>query len=1474
MSGSGRPVPRPPRPVQRWFQERQSDFPWEQEGLDHVKALMPNVEPYRSWALFSFVAPSGRVHECDLLVTAPGGLYLVELKAHPGRVVNNGATWTFNGPDRRRTIRNPLPLTDWKSKELKSRLTWAARELGFFSVRVPRVEPAVFLTAPNLESELDEVQRTRVYGRDDRETGLGRIWHDLLGRPPENEQRRVAADFSRRLPQMLERIGITHSTAHLRFGDEWRMQPSVLEAGPRWEDRLAERHDMVHEEGRVRIYLVNRQATDEARRTVDRAARREYQVLQGINHPGIAQAVQIREHQGGSAILFRHDHRDLRLDSYLDVHGESLTPETRLGLVRQLAEAVRYAHNRSLYHRALAARSVYVSAKDDGSQPVLRIIDWQTAARDFDTTTPMTIGQTSLDAELVDDAALLYLAPEFDQPFPDPVDMDVFGVGAIAYLILTGRPPAPDRATLIDTLRDAGGLHPYAVVDGLGDRLDRLVFEATQGVPANRLESADRFLAELDAAEQDAAVPDDVLAGGWEGTDPLTAMPGQIVDGDPDGLWRVERVLGSGATSRALLVRRDADDDEAARDGQGPGPERVLKVALDEAKADRLVAEARALEKVGGGSIVRLLGKPRRLARRTVLDLEFAGDRTLAAVLHDDGKLTYHQLERFGRDLFHALDQLVAKDVRHRDLKPENFGVLRRADRTWELKLLDFSLTDVSDRDPTAGTRGYLDPFLGTPSRPDFDDHAERYAAAVTLHEMASGERPRWGDGGSDPRTGDDPCPYLSAELFEPALRDGLTAFFQRALHRDVSERFDTFAQMEAAWHDIFRRADATAPATTQATLTGGDTEPGLGPEELKAARDIAAEAATLETPLIAAGLSPRAVAVAAGFSATTVGQLLDVPPYQISKARGAGAVAKKELNRRHKQWTGALRPHRRAGREPGDEQVAGPSLAQPGDPRAGSRVDDLAVLVLPADERRGSRKKETLRLLLGLPDADGTVPDDTWPTQSAVAKAVGMTQATVSRHHKEAIERWAAADWLVPVRDEVVALVRGQGGVTTAAELADLLRVRHGASDAPPEVTAARSLAVVRAAVEAEAFTGSDDDNGREPRLDRSRRGRHVLVALESLPGTDDPTPAELADYAAELGDRADELAKQDPLPGGAEVIRTLRGIEPPDGMTPLSDTRLVRLASSVADDASAAPTLQLYRRGLDLAKALRLSQAGAGVRFPQGVTLGDLLTKVRARFPDLDAYSPPPTYVDVEDALAEAGFPLHYDQAAERFFPPAPVRPRTPSSSTTATRLGAGLGAPGEGPEDIADAKLATAARQGGFLALTVHLKRLNGVADALAAAYPVVPVNFADVFLAEFRALATEHGADWGQVLRADERFTRTGEMPGGLRSFVVRVLERTGERLHDRAATPRTVLLLHNAGLLARYYDIGGHDLLNGLQNAARRAPDVPHGLWLLCPSEAPRTTPNIDGRTVEAIGTAEWTVLDKAFLARLRGGQAA
>ncbi|MFJ1709527.1 BREX system serine/threonine kinase PglW [Kitasatospora sp. NPDC088346] len=1474
-SGGASAKPTPPK-VQRWHQTRTSPFPWEQDALDHIKRLMPQAEPYRAWATFSFSASSGRVNECDLFIAVPRGLYLVELKGHPGRLVNNGSTWTFWGDDKVRTIPNPLHLTDLKAKELRGQLEWAARKLyPGQGLRIPRVEPAVFLSDPRLVSGLDEVQRIRVYGRDGETAGLPGIWEDLLGTPPQREEHRITAEFARRLEELMRKIGVRASTAHLDFGD-WRLSPRPLDAGNTWEDRLAKREGLVHEEGRVRVYLVELQADDAARRSTGRAALREYQVLQGITHPGIAQAVDFREHQGGPAILFRHRADDLRLDNYLAAHGAKLSDDVRRGMVRQLADALRYAHRRSLYHRALAARSVYVAARPDGGQPTLRIIDWQSAARDFEATSLRSLGNSALGEEHIPDAAEVYLAPGFDEEYADPVELDVFGLGAVAYLILTGTAPAARRSELMSRLGTDGGLHPYAVSDSIAASLDELVYQATRADVADRLESVDAFLKQLDEAEQD--INSQTAAAE---ADPLTATPGQALDAD----WTVIRVLGTGATARALLVQREAEDGDRAF-----AQPHVLKVALGAEKDARLHAEANALKQVGGGRIVRLLGGPRALGGRTVLDLEYAGDQSLAQRLRGQGRLTYDDLESFGEDLFKALEELAAKGVRHRDIKPDNLAVGLGADEREHLMLFDFSLADVPDLDVKAGTKGYLDPFLDHGHRWEYDDYAEHYAAAVTLHEMASGERPVWGDGLGDPRTTTDETPSLAEDLFEQGLREGLTAFFARALHRDTARRFDSLKQMAAAWRDLFTRADNVPPATTPATASVGEV---TDTDTLQQKRDAAALAAELKTELVAAGLSPRAVSVAADFGASTVGELLGVPLHQLAKARGAGVLIRRELSKRHRQWTAALR--RKPATNGTTAVKTGKSAAVAAATASASEVealdlitahgsiDQLAALLDPGPSPAKSNRSEIIRATLGLP---GDTPDPwegklaSWPTQVAISKALNSTQPTVSKHHVGAVKKWAATGWLRHVRDELVAILETGGRVMTAQELALELRVRHGADSDTPSRTLAKALAVVRAAAEAEKLPDGRDEE-HQPRLDILRRGERVLIALESLPGSDAPSATDLANYAAALGTKADELAAAEPLPGRASVVRDLRAVRTPEGMPLLAETRLVALAAAAAAKAAASPRLELYPRDLSLDRALRISQAPAGVRRDLGITVDDLLAKVRYRFPELNLGQP--TYVAVEEALKKADFPLEYDAAAHCFRPPAPSVNGTRLASGTGTGTGTtgaagsaarGAAAAGRDPDALLATKLATVAERGGFVALNVHLKYLAGAAELVAGGFPVVPVNLAQVFLAEFRALAGEHGTDWSKVLGADTTFTRAGSLPGGLRSYVSRVWPRVAERLIETAGgRDGAVLFVHSAGLAGRYWEAGGREAIVSLQSGARRGGDTPHGLWLLCPSESPRGASHLDGRTVEVLGEAERVVLERSFLEELKAAGA-
>jgi predicted Ser/Thr protein kinase len=92
----------------------------------------------------------------------------------------------------------------------------------------------------------------------------------------------------------------------------------------------------------------------------------------------------------------------------------------------------------------------------------------------------------------------------------------------------------------------------------------------------------------------------------------------------------VDRVLGRGATATALLVTRKEK-------------QCVLKVALNEDNNARLREEAEALRTLHSEFIVAIEDEL-KMYGRTVLVLQKAGDKTLAAQLRSDGVPTLEML--------------------------------------------------------------------------------------------------------------------------------------------------------------------------------------------------------------------------------------------------------------------------------------------------------------------------------------------------------------------------------------------------------------------------------------------------------------------------------------------------------------------------------------------------------------------------------------------------------------------------------------------------------------------------------------------------------------------------------------------------------------------------------------------------------------------------------------------------------------
>ncbi|WP_261554632.1 BREX system serine/threonine kinase PglW [Frankia tisae] len=1461
----------------RWETVTPSQFPHEREALEHVRLLLPDAEPYRAWSNFTFTATTGHIREVDLLVVARGGVYLIEIKSLVGRLTASGSNWTqHRDSGNTRIFDNPLHLANQKSKELRSLLENAGRASR---TKIPFIQPAVFLSNPTLRVEFDDHQLHWVFGPERGAPGgaasgntgksgsgggrggvmLPSIWSGLLDTPLRDERQRVTPGLSKALAKLLPAAGIARSRRHQRVGS-WQLEFPAFDSGPTWQDYHAAHTQVASERRRVRIYLVERAAGEAERANREAVARREFLVLHGINHPGIVQVDGLEGHEAGPALIFRHRPDEMRLDHYLDRYGDRLDAGTRLHMIRQLAEAVAYAHGRHLYHRALAARSVLVvpsggrgrraggngggAGNGAGGQgwlaPKLMISDWQAAARDAGSGTgtgTLTNAMTTRSLELAVEpaarflphlelAAAGYLAPEIGAPYPDPVGIDVFGLGALAYLILTGQPPADSPNALKARLEQAGGLHPAEVVDSLSEAANDVVAQATCPLPDNRYASVGELLDWLLLAENEltppdvpAATPGDSSAGdGAAGgpptdppaaqrdeqvpeTDPLEAQRGDLVGGE----WRIRERLGTGSTSRAFLARNEKTNRDE-----------VLKVALSDERAARLEHEASVLGRLNDSRVIRL-ARPDTLVigGRTVLVLDHAGEQTVARKLRE-GRLSVDELETYSDYLFGAVDYLDGEGVAHRDLKPDNIVIRRRPNRTYQLVLIDFSLANISVRDTAAGTPRYLDPFLGAGTRATYDDHAERYALAVTLHEMASGELPLWGDGSTGERFTEGP-PTVATEAFDPAIRSGLASFFPRALDRDAARRFASLKDMRDAWQAVFRAADSTPPTPSihpAGTRPAGAAGAAAGERAAQQARDLAAATAAADTPLEAAGLSPRAVSAAHRLNVTTVGVLLTLGSKEIISLPGTGAKTRQELQSRIRQWRRALAAAS-ADAASADAVPAGtpaqptPAGQQPADAPsvmamdyARMPVEALADRLLPhaLSGGRNATEREATRLLLGLPDAAGALPDVApWAPQQQVAERVGVTSGRIAQVLTARRRAWHADDAVRSVRDELVEILGDAGRVMGFDELATAVLARHGSQRSPAE-RHALAAAAVRAALETV-------DLDSEPCLARRRFYDRTLVALEAAEDDGPLTPAApaLFAYAIALGKAADRLARAEELPAPATVLRELAavrtgpaagdaddegladggtgsaavgaadGLAGLAGLPTLDQQRLVRLAAAASRTAATNARLEIYPRDLDLVRALRLTQAGVPVPPQPGgpdeppdrplVDVATIRERVQNRFPGLATELPAHPALDAP--LAAAGFILEWNAARDGYVPPHGLLSSTGlgSRATPVVRQATGLGSrpartvfdsPDRAAAALAEQRLTAAAEAGGFRALTVRRNHYLAARAELTRPhrFAAEPVDVAAVFLDALHAeVDPRPRPTWATILRAD-------------------------------------------------------------------------------------------------------------------------
>jgi serine/threonine protein kinase len=1392
-----------------WTTVSEPSYPWEREALDFIRARFPAHEPYRAWSNFEFIAEDGSINEVDLLAFTPEGFFLVEIKSRPGRLFGDAGTWVWESDGKLATVDNPLLGANAKARKLRSLLQ--RQKVCKGKGQLPFVEALVFCSAPDLRFELQGMAAYRVCLRDRERSGDSPARPGILAAiqrrecpglepVPKGTHDRPTAKL---VSQAMEQAGIRPTQRKRRVSDYELKQ--VIDSGPGYQDWLATHVRLADVTRRVRLYHVRNESSAEDRAKIERAALREFQLLEALQHPGILRTYGFTEHALGPALIFEHDPQSIRLDHYLVERRESLSVGDRLDLMRQIAEVVRFAHDKKVVHRALSPRSIIVT-HPTGPRPRIKVFNWQVGYREGSSTSGVSkvVAATSHVDRLVEDASTAYMAPE---AFADESNigehLDVFSLGAIAYHLFSGEPPAANGLELSNKLRETKGLKISSVLNGAGEHLQFLVQFATHPEVMSRLDSATDFLESLDAVEDELTAPEHQYL-----TDPSQAQKGDLLPGH----LRVLKRLGQGACSVAFLVERDGQDF-------------VLKAASDPDQNARIRDEADVLRNmlrhpriVEICDEIEIGDRAAFLMRPVFVDKDERRLETLGQRLRKEGRLHIDLLQRFGDDLLDVVEHLQEQGVAHRDIKPDNIavGMVGRGS-TLHAVLFDFSLARMPVDNIRAGTSSYLDPLLPLRKPPRWDLYAERYAAAVTLYEMATGTIPKWGDGATDLSHLD--CEItIDAELFDASLRDNLTEFFRKAMRRDPARRFDNAEEMRRAWQLCFEGIDQPGSISDH--------------EDEETLRGLLA-AVTPDTQIHELGLGTRATNALDRANILTVEDLLTVPMRRLLRLRGVGNKTRREIS------TAVRVLRERLGAPSAPEPASTTDEAEGASPQAeaGSlSVDLVAQRILPRSRTKEEEKSGAMiRALLGL------APElaKPWPSQTDVAELFAVTRARVSQMVGKYQARWSKESTVTRLRSDLVAILESSGGVMTTLDLAEAILDARGSVEDEPRRTLL-ALAVVRAAVEVERSMG-------EPRFQVRREGDRILVALSH----------ELAGYAFRLGELADRLAGEDPLLPPLRALQKLREVTPPAGAPIVSEARLLRLAVSASTRAALSSRQELYPRSMEPARAVKLSQGALyGVT---ALTIRDIRERVASRYPEAAALPDRPA---LDDLLREAGFEVHWDPTFKgvggyvaRLHDGVSVT----SASESVVRQPTGLvaDAPSEVTPEIADARqfeerLRHGIKEGSFYALLVSPKYYQRAYRELACRFPVELVDFEGLFIDALRQVADRAKVKWDLVLKTDAT-PHQGDWDK-LQILVGRALPLVEEQL-NRAGRP--VLLIY-AGLLARYERM---ELLERLRDKVGRRGGIP-GLWLLIPGDHQAL---LDGKAVPILSPGQRARIPESWL---------
>ncbi|MBK5188901.1 MAG: serine/threonine protein kinase, partial [Gemmatimonadaceae bacterium] len=203
--------------------------------------------------------------------------------------------------------------------------------------------------------------------------------------------------------------------------------------------------------------------------------RREGSVLARLTHPGIARLLDAGVSAGGQPYLVLEYIDGQRIDDY--AAEKALSRDARIRLFLQVLDAVGSAHANLIVHRDLKPSNILVT--NDG---VVKLLDFG-IAKLLDTN---SVDRAALTADGARALTPDFATPEQLQGAAITTATDVYALGVLLYILLTGRHPRPLSADNIRASFEAEPpkVHPADLDTILGKALRRDAHERYQTVAA------------------------------------------------------------------------------------------------------------------------------------------------------------------------------------------------------------------------------------------------------------------------------------------------------------------------------------------------------------------------------------------------------------------------------------------------------------------------------------------------------------------------------------------------------------------------------------------------------------------------------------------------------------------------------------------------------------------------------------------------------------------------------------------------------------------------------------------------------------------------------------------------------------------------------------------------------------------------------------------------------------------------------